>query len=313
MITLISTVYNCKDEIKDSIEYFLCKDNNSLYDQIIICDGGSNDGTIELLKEFRQISEKVLILEARKANISRGRNIAIHAAKDGIIVAFDSGTTYSQGWLKKMTDPITSGESDVVEGNSILTGNNKFQKVICNIIDSDKEGPRQGASHRCISYKKSVWETVGGYPENVIAGEDTWFNSIIRKNGFQIKFDETATCFWTVRKDLKSYIKMIYRNISGHIQLKDNLGTSKLFTIAMINVFMIAGLIISFFSKYTLAVTLVLMFVFFGYRLLKPPRYKYFYRPDHFFYGAFILFITDFTVTRAFANKLLCKKKGNHE
>jgi glycosyltransferase involved in cell wall biosynthesis len=313
MITLISTVYNCKDEIRDTIEYFLCKDNNSLYDQIIICDGGSTDGTIELLKEFSHISEKVIILEAHEANISRGRNIAINAAKDGVIVAFDSGTTYSKDWLKKMTDPIISGDFEIVEGNSILTGNNKFQKIICNIIDNDKEGPRQGASHRCISYKKLVWETVGGYPENVKAGEDTWFNSVIRKNNFRIKFDETATCFWTVRKNLPSYIKMIYRNISGHIQLKGNLGTTKLFVTAMINVLMIAGLVFSIFSKYIFAVTIILMLIYFSYRLLKPPRYKYFYRPDHFFYGVFILFITDFTVTRAFANKLFGKKKGNHE
>jgi glycosyltransferase involved in cell wall biosynthesis len=307
MITLISTVYNCKEEISQSLEFFLEEKNVGEYDKIIICDGGSNDGTLELLKTFAEKSDKLEIISVPGANISNGRNIAINAASEGIIVAFDSGTIYSSEWLREMIDPLKENEYDIVEGNSILVGYNKFQKILSHLTDNNQEILKQGSSHRCIAYKKLVWEKVGGYPENVQAGEDTWFNSMTRKLNFRIYYSNTAICFWEVRKDLSSYLKMIYRNTKGHISLKDNIGTNKLLITAIINCTLILGLVSSFISTYLLIGTFFLSIFYFSYRLLKPPRYKYFYRLDNFAYGTFVIFMSDFTIAFVFFYRLIKK------
>jgi glycosyltransferase involved in cell wall biosynthesis len=71
-------------------------------DEVVACDGGSHDGTVELLRAERRFPMRVI--ESAGANISRGRNVAIAEATGDVIACTDAGVTLDRQWLEKITE-----------------------------------------------------------------------------------------------------------------------------------------------------------------------------------------------------------------
>src|SRR5919197_1364958 len=70
-------------------------------DEVVACDGGSRDGTVELLRAERRFPLRVI--ESPGANISRGRNLAIAAATGDVIACTDAGVVLDPHWLEQIT------------------------------------------------------------------------------------------------------------------------------------------------------------------------------------------------------------------
>ena len=70
-------------------------------------------------------------------------------------------------------------------------------------------------SSRNISFKKSIWEAVGGYPENMDYGEDMRFNFNLKEKGVRIGFKPDAEVYWNLRDDFKSVFKQFFRYAKG--------------------------------------------------------------------------------------------------
>ena len=90
--SLICTTFNCKDELNLGLITLTSPNNPGLLSEIVIVDGGSKDGTWELLQEWCGKVPKLKVCQVQRANIPRGRNEAIKRTDAEIIVRFDSGT-----------------------------------------------------------------------------------------------------------------------------------------------------------------------------------------------------------------------------
>jgi glycosyltransferase involved in cell wall biosynthesis len=84
--------------------------------EVIVVDGGSTDGTWEWLQAAAAgnsgliaIRDETCSLRFSAGPVSRGRNVAIKAAKSHIIACADAGCTYAPDWLQNLTAPIVAG------------------------------------------------------------------------------------------------------------------------------------------------------------------------------------------------------------
>src|SRR5512137_1033883 len=69
-------------------------------DEIVICDGGSTDGTLDALKAEQRLPLKVIVRPG--ANISQGRNAAIAEAAGDVIASTDAGVVLAPEWLQEL-------------------------------------------------------------------------------------------------------------------------------------------------------------------------------------------------------------------
>jgi glycosyltransferase involved in cell wall biosynthesis len=199
-ISIISTVFNEEDNISSFLDSLM---NQSLKpEEIIIVDGGSTDKTFETLKLKSKRNKILKVFQEEGANISRGRNIAISKSRNEIIVGADAGTEYERNWLEEL---VKNFDSDVGFGQTLPLIKTDFQKAL------SKQMKQRFGSSRNIIFKKSVWEKVGGYPEDLDIAEDTVFNERIKKEGYKIKIIPEARGHWEMRKDFEGLKKQFYR------------------------------------------------------------------------------------------------------
>src|SRR5579862_441770 len=124
-VSVIMTVLNEAQDIERGVASLLALDPPAA--EVIVVDGGSNDGTWEKLTAIAArnarlvaIRDETCSLEFSAGPISRGRNVAIEAAKSDVIACADAGCTYATDWLANLTAKIVAGEAEYALGGSCL-------------------------------------------------------------------------------------------------------------------------------------------------------------------------------------------------
>ena len=160
--------------------------------EVIIVDGGSTDGTWEWLaaaaaKDPRLVAirDESCSLKFSAGPVSRGRNVAIQAAKSGLIACADAGCTYAPDWLLNLTAPLVGGEAEYALGGSCLDASGCTVWDVASApffsIRLSPTEPTKSCTARSMAFTKAVWERIGGFPEDVLVGEDTLFDFAARR------------------------------------------------------------------------------------------------------------------------------------
>lgn len=224
MVSLIATVYNERDNINPWIDSLLTQSRTP--DEIVIVDGGSSDGTWDILQE-RARSTPTLVVQQDKGNISHGRNAAVRIARYEAIVVTDAGCVYDHTWFSQIASLI---EKDDVFFAATAFGPYLEKTDACKLFllaaattpSSDEFKNKQWLpSSRSVAFKKSVWEQAGGYPEWIPICEDVIFDLIIQKNGVQTYYIRKPLVFWRPRPTFSAFLKQLfkYARSDGHGKL----------------------------------------------------------------------------------------------
>lgn len=215
--TLVSTVFNEAKRLRITIEDL--KNQSLSPNEIVITDAGSNDGTIEILEEWKRTSSvpiKVIIKPA--CNVAEGRNIAINNSRYETIVSTDFGCRFHKDWLKSLTDPfsddtvmVVGGEFTVIEEDQTTLAA-KASYIINNGYKINVNAKWFIPSSRSIAYKKSVFKKVGGYCEWLtLAADDFVFGKELIANKFKIFLVDKPYVFWGRHSKFIGYKKEAYR------------------------------------------------------------------------------------------------------
>jgi glycosyltransferase involved in cell wall biosynthesis len=156
-------------------------------DEISIVDAGSNDGTLEVLNTWASQDERVILVVSPKCTVAQGRNLAISYTSSDIIASTDMGCRLDSGWIDAIVqsllqDPTIMVSAGYYEACYIqpLTIANRAECFIGSSVAH--LGKDFLPSSRSIAYRRSLWEELGGYPEDLtFAADDTVFGLQLHK------------------------------------------------------------------------------------------------------------------------------------
>jgi len=209
--SFIATVLDEEDVIDEFIYSLLHQSKKP--DEIIIVDGGSKDKTVEKLKQHKKVT-----LIVKNGNRSVGRNEGIKKASGDIILISDAGCSLEKDWVKNITTPFHDTEIAVVSGYYKPITHNVFEKSLSTYtcVMPDRVNPENYLpSSRSIAFRKSSWQNVGGYPENLNTCEDLVFAKKMKKDGMKFVFIKNAIVFWPQRKNISEAFKQFYEYAKG--------------------------------------------------------------------------------------------------
>ncbi len=173
-------------------------------DEVVVADGGSDDGTRELLDQLAERHPGLTVIDG-PGGISGNRNAAIRAATGEVIACTDAGCLPEPGWLEALAKPFETG-ADWVAGfyrpdgkTTASTAAGVVMMTVLEEVDMDHFLP--GGSSQ--AFTKEAWESVGGFPEGINAGEDTLYGEQLRAAGYRPEFAPDALVAWHPPSSLK--------------------------------------------------------------------------------------------------------------
>jgi len=221
MVSLVTTVLNDKEGCAAFFQQMEAQ--TYLPDEIIIVDGGSKDGTWDFLQNYQPKQQySVHLLQEIGCNVARGRNLAIAQGKHEIIVSTDIGCHWEPQWLEELAQPlIEDPELEAVMGSWQVRWedlNSDWAKVEYALLNQPKfiAHSQSHASSRAIAYRKSLWEKIGGYPEDLtLAGDDMIFGLMLHQLTNRVSCAPIPRCYWERPRTLQSFCKEARRNFRG--------------------------------------------------------------------------------------------------
>lgn len=193
-VSLVATV----KDARPFIEEFLAsvRAQTRAPDELVIVDGGSTDGTLEVLES----AEDVATISEPGANIATGRNIAVRSATHDVLAVTDADCVLAPDWLERILKPIEHGV-DVSAGFYRPLAGTFFQTCVAAASLPEPEEVRPGwmPSSRSIGFRREAFDAVGGYPEWLDIGEDMHLNHRWKAAGVRIGLATDAVTFWRLR------------------------------------------------------------------------------------------------------------------
>jgi glycosyltransferase involved in cell wall biosynthesis len=218
-VTLISTVFQEARTIADFLESVVRQTRRP--DEVIIADGGSTDGTVQIMETFRgRLSLQIVLVPG--ANRSVGRNAAIERASGEVIACADAGCRLDERWLEAIVAPIEAG-ADAVGGYYKPDARTTLEQAVAfaAIPTADEVHPATFLpSSRSIAFRKSAWDAAGRYPEHLGHNEDTAFAMALREAAGNLVFEPRAIVYWRPRGSLGRVFVQFFRYAYGDGQCK---------------------------------------------------------------------------------------------
>jgi glycosyltransferase involved in cell wall biosynthesis len=169
--------------------------------EIIVVDNGSDKPAIDVIKSFNV----TLLSQTKIKSPYPSRNMGIQRATGDIIALVDANCLPEKNWIEEGVQSLRTQEADLVGGNVVFTFSP--QKTGAEIYDSlhnvqmeENIRERGVAKTANLFIHRYVFDSIGGFPEDVRSGGDViWTGQAVAAN-YQLKYGEKATVYKSARK-----------------------------------------------------------------------------------------------------------------
>lgn len=208
-VSLVATVRDARPFIEDFLDSVRRQTRQP--DEVLVVDGGSTDGTWELLER----AEGVQSIREPGANIARGRNLAIRKTAHDVLAVTDADCMLDPEWLERILEPLEQG-ADVSAG-FYRPVTESFLQVCATAWLPDERELRAGwmPSSRSLAFRKEAFEAAGEYPEWLDVGEDMYLNHRLAGSGARIEVAPAAVVHWRIRPTLAETWRQYARYAEG--------------------------------------------------------------------------------------------------
>lgn len=223
---LVSLIVPCLDErnhIASLLDALASQDYPDGRLEILIVDGGSCDGTREIVLERASRDPRVLLVDNPDRNKPAALNRGIRASSGEIVCRIDAHAYYPQDYVRLCVLNLICTDADNVGGfretrPSEETSMGKAIAIsIASPFASGGATYRSGSAERrwvdtvfCGTYRRSTFEEIGLFDERLLRGQDREFNARLIRSGGRILFVPEIRCAYYARSQFGSFVKWVF-------------------------------------------------------------------------------------------------------
>lgn len=164
-VSLILTTYNCKDNLQMTLDSIEMQDYSNV--EIVIKDGNSTDGTIEVIKEYKNRSKfSVIWVSKADTGIYDAMNQG-YALSTGDIIVFFNDVFISNDVIRKMVTKLKKSESEKsnrhvgIHADLVYVEGEKIVRKWCMGNGDIRQGWMPG--HPTLFLRREIYEKYGLY------------------------------------------------------------------------------------------------------------------------------------------------------
>jgi succinoglycan biosynthesis protein ExoA len=197
---------------------------------VVVADGGSTDGTIDVVRAGATRDPRVRLLENPMRLQSAGVNLAVErfGANRDWLVRMDAHAAYPAKFVRRLVEAAQRTGSDSVVVPMITRGRTCFEQAAAAAQNSLLG--TGGAAHRRISgggwvdhghhalFLLSRFRALGGYNEHFLANEDAEFDVRLARSGGRIWLEDELAIGYHPRAALPALFRQYLRHGAGRAQ-----------------------------------------------------------------------------------------------
>ncbi|MGM7552405.1 glycosyltransferase family 2 protein [Myroides odoratimimus] len=223
-ISIICPIYNEEKYIADCIESIINQDIDKTNIELLLVDGMSNDNTRNIVLDYNSKYPWIQLLDNPQKIVPTAMNIGINTAIGDIIVRIDAHAEFPTNYVSELVKQLkvlgadnvgaiceTLPANESLEAKAIATalsssfgmGNSYFRIGASKVMEVDT------VPFGC--FKKSTFDKVGLYDEELIRNQDDELNARIIKYGGKIYLIPNIIVKYFARDTIKKTRKMFYQ------------------------------------------------------------------------------------------------------
>jgi len=221
-LSVVIPVRDAAGTIQDQVDALLAQEWDRPW-ELVIVDNGSRDATRSIVERYTARDARVRLVDASdRPGVAHCRNAGVRAALADAIAMCDADDVVAPGWVRAMGDglrehELVTGPLDITtlnpewvletRGRAIATGPGQFFGVF-------------EFAHSCnLGFRRPVVERVGGFDEDLAAGEDIELSARLWKAGVKLVYLDDAV----VRYRYRTSMRGLWRQARSYGQFRPEL------------------------------------------------------------------------------------------
>lgn len=184
---------------------------------IVVSDGGSEDGTREIVSQISQKYRNVTLITNPLKRQGAGVNLVVEKCAHEthrVLVRCDAHAHYPPNYILKVADSLIEHDADAVATVMDAVGENGFQRgaafAVDTLLGSGGSGHRGGKTSGVVDhghhagFQLDIWQKTKGYNPDYAANQDAELDHRIVEAGGKIWLDAEIRMQYFMRPNLKS-------------------------------------------------------------------------------------------------------------
>jgi glycosyltransferase involved in cell wall biosynthesis len=271
LITVLCPTYNESEYIEKILKFFI--NAKPPEKELLIIDGGSNDGTKDIVNEWRNKYNNIHLLENENKYVPFALNIGIKNSSGDPIIRLDAHTEYAGDYFEQIIKTFNETNADIVGGPMNAVGKTNFQIAVAQatsnvfgVGDSKiHKGRYKGESDHVYlgAWRRNLFDEIGYFDERLIRNQDDEFHYRARSLGKMIYLNHEIKSFYYPRDSISKLIRqyfqyglfkpMVLIKIKSEIKLRHLIPS-------MFSIYILL-LVLAFLSKFYLLPLFVYIFI----------------------------------------------------
>lgn len=235
IVSIIVPVYNAEKYLKKCIDSILNQSYKNI--EVICINDGSKDNSYEILKQYKQQDERIVVIDKANNGVSSARNDGIKISKGEFITFVDSDDWLEEDAIEKMVDLITKNNCDVIRTNYYLNYDEKETIKNSNVENKlyKKDEIKRGLIESFLLGKINCYTVLLLIKKEILVNNNIFFNEqiamledklfylnlLLNVNSIYLSDDTYTYHYFQNLNGASLNIKNIERNINNIVTVND--------------------------------------------------------------------------------------------
>jgi glycosyltransferase involved in cell wall biosynthesis len=213
-VSIVIPVYNDRRGLERALKSIFEQDKfDELVTEVLVCDGGSSDGTVELIEELAARDARVRLVPNPHKTVPYAMNVAIEAMRADFLLRVDTHATLAPDYLKASVKLFDRTDADVVGGamrpyGASLRGS-AVAWAMTNLIGSggsahhyaDREGPSDTVYLGV--FRREAFDRYGRFDTTFTRNQDDEFTARVIEGGGLVYLSPSLKSSYRTRDSIR--------------------------------------------------------------------------------------------------------------
>lgn len=223
LVSVVMPVLNERASIESVLVSILSQRANSFEMELILVDGGSTDGTLEVVRKIAAYDQRLRLVHNPKRRTPIAFNLGIAHACGQYICILGAHTEYASDYISTCLAELERTDAAGCSGGVItVPANVSLEARLVAMAMSSKFGSSSGSFRTqregfvdSIPYplfRAELLRQVGGYDESLTRNQDNDLNQRLRERGHKLFLTKKTCCWYRAQASVKGLIQYAFRN-----------------------------------------------------------------------------------------------------